>query len=150
MWLILFAQQSVGLPDGSGWIGLGMLGPVLAWLFFWHLPAKDKQIADLVKAAADERERTQKAQDDKEELDRQARHESNNTFQAALATIINDQRASRTEDEVRHRQESKDLKAEFKDTLNTILAHCDREMAKVAEALRSELARLSESRNARG
>ena len=35
---------------GSGWAGAGLLGLVLSWLLFIHLPNKDKQILELVKA----------------------------------------------------------------------------------------------------
>lgn len=33
--------------EGS-WAGAGLLGLVLSWLFFRHLPSKDKQIQDLI------------------------------------------------------------------------------------------------------
>jgi hypothetical protein len=46
--LFLFAQVANPIPGYEGWAGAGLLGLVLAWLFFWHLPAKDKQITDLV------------------------------------------------------------------------------------------------------
>jgi hypothetical protein len=58
----LFAQVAP-LSGAEGWTGAGLLGLVLAWLLFWHLPGKDKQleklIADkdaLVKAITDEHE----------------------------------------------------------------------------------------------
>ncbi len=34
---------------GSGWAGAGLLGLVLSWLLFIHLPRKDAQILELVK-----------------------------------------------------------------------------------------------------
>ena len=45
--LIAFAQAPPADPisGGAGWVGAGLLGCVLAWVFFVHLPAKDKQMA---------------------------------------------------------------------------------------------------------
>jgi len=36
------------LAGGAGWVGAGLLGGVLAWLMFVHLPSKDKQIKELI------------------------------------------------------------------------------------------------------
>ena len=36
--------------SGSGWVGAGLLGSVLGWVFFFHLPAKDKQLKDILDA----------------------------------------------------------------------------------------------------
>ncbi len=33
---------------GAGWVGAGLLGSVLAWLLFKHLPAKDAQIDAII------------------------------------------------------------------------------------------------------
>lgn len=41
--------QTTALAGDSGWLGAGLLGLVLGWLLFFHLPAKDKQIEDLLK-----------------------------------------------------------------------------------------------------
>lgn len=38
------------LSGGAGWIGAGLLGAVLCWLFFLHLPSKDKQLKELTEA----------------------------------------------------------------------------------------------------
>lgn len=35
------------ISGGAGWIGAGLLGAVLAWLMFVHLPGKDKLIREL-------------------------------------------------------------------------------------------------------
>lgn len=42
--------QSITDPisGNTGWVGAGLLGGVLGWLLFVHLPNKDKQIKDLV------------------------------------------------------------------------------------------------------
>lgn len=46
--LTLIAQGEALSGVGSGWAGAGLLGGVLAWLLFIHLPNKDKQIIDLL------------------------------------------------------------------------------------------------------
>lgn len=49
--LAILAQTTLPadpLSNGGGWFGAGLLGLVLAWLLFKHLPAKDQQIKDLV------------------------------------------------------------------------------------------------------
>lgn len=46
---MLFADApAADLASASGWAGAGLLGLVLAWLLFKHLPEKDKQIKDLI------------------------------------------------------------------------------------------------------
>ena len=53
MLLEIFAQaastvstdQAAGI---AGWTGTGLLGSVLAWLMFKHLPAKDQQVKELI------------------------------------------------------------------------------------------------------
>lgn len=51
IWMI-FSNDHPTSPDpisgGAGWVGAGLLGVVLAWLLFVHLPAKDKQLKELL------------------------------------------------------------------------------------------------------
>ena len=44
---ILLAQMDP-ITGNSGWIGAGLLGAVLSWLMLVHLPAKDKQIREIM------------------------------------------------------------------------------------------------------
>ena len=46
--LLAAADSLDPLAGGSGWVGAGLLGLVLCWLLFRHLPEKDKQLAELV------------------------------------------------------------------------------------------------------
>ena len=49
--LVLFAQVATDpLSGGAGWVGTGLLGSVLGWLLFVHLPNKDKQILGLIES----------------------------------------------------------------------------------------------------
>jgi len=46
--VLLIAQIAADpISGGAGWIGAGLLGAVLAWLMFVHLPGKDKLIREL-------------------------------------------------------------------------------------------------------
>ena len=48
MW-ILFSQGDP-IAGGAGWVGAGLLGGVLSWLLFVHLPSKDKQLKEFMEA----------------------------------------------------------------------------------------------------
>ena len=70
LWTYLFVQIAPAadpISGRAGWVGAGLLGLVLAWLLFWHLPAKDKQVADLIKDFREESKEQRKA--NKEALD---------------------------------------------------------------------------------
>lgn len=55
-WLTLVGVALIGQDPApltgpaAAWTGAGLLGGVLAWLMFAHLPAKDKQVADLIRS----------------------------------------------------------------------------------------------------
>lgn len=95
--LLAQAQQVDPLSGGAGWVGAGLLGCCLAWLFFWHLPAKDKQIKDmndatsvLVEANAARIEKLfamQTTERDKESI---ARHGMISSFQSTISQIEKD------------------------------------------------------------
>lgn len=65
----LFAQAT---PDQvsslSGWAAagasVGLLGPVLYWLCYHHIPAKDKMIMDLVKEFREEAKESRQSNED--------------------------------------------------------------------------------------
>lgn len=48
MLLLTDIAQDLSALGGSGWAGAGLLGLVLLWLLMWHLPAKDKQLKELI------------------------------------------------------------------------------------------------------
>lgn len=48
-WLVLLAEGDA-LAESRGWAGAGLLGLMLFWLCFRHLPDKDKQINQLIEA----------------------------------------------------------------------------------------------------
>lgn len=98
------------LTGGAGWAGAGLLGLVLAWLLLKHLPTKDAQFESLSRTK------------DEQIL---ALMNRNDERLQQLATTF--------------RQESREDKEEFKRALDAILAHCEREMSKVGDAMRAEL-----------
>lgn len=50
-WATLAQHVVEPVPGGAaGWVGAGMLGMVLSWLFFVHLPGKDKQLLAVIEA----------------------------------------------------------------------------------------------------
>jgi hypothetical protein len=48
MLLLLQAAQIDPISNGAGWVGAGLLGLVLGWLLLVHLPAKDKQLKEVI------------------------------------------------------------------------------------------------------
>ncbi len=68
--MILLAE--LDLPGGApaGWIGASMLGSVLGWLLFVHLPNKDKQLERIL------------------EMNKQHIEAMTDKFQAALNAVI--------------------------------------------------------------
>ncbi len=46
----VFAQAADPISGGAGWVGAGLLGGVLGWLLFVHLPSKDKQLKELMES----------------------------------------------------------------------------------------------------
>lgn len=50
MQVVALIAEAETIAGGAGWVGAGLLGGVLYWLLFHHLPSKDKQLMDLVHA----------------------------------------------------------------------------------------------------
>src|SRR5688572_11670740 len=78
--MILLLAQGTDIGTASTvaeWLKFGLLGAVLFWLFFWHLPAKDAQIKTLLELFASEREK-----------DRHARHEQSEKFSQNLTSVL--------------------------------------------------------------
>lgn len=76
--LLLQAQtgQADPISGGAGWVGAGLLGLVLGWMFFWHLPAKDRQVERLLEIFTNERD-----------ADRQARKVQSDHCKATLDRV---------------------------------------------------------------
>jgi hypothetical protein len=102
--LILIAQVAADpLSGGAGWVGTGLLGSVLGWLLFVHLPNKDKQILGLI--------------------------ESRDKLVEKLTADF--------------RQSTKEQLVDFKESLERVTAHCEKEVTTTVDALRKEVERIS-------
>lgn len=107
----LFAQDAAA---GAGWGAFGLAGLILAWLFFFGWPAKDKQIEKLI-------------EDNDKRID-SLTEKYERKLELVAATF---------------RQETQADKEEFKNALNVILAHCNDESRKLADAFRAEIQRIA-------
>lgn len=89
--MIVLAQANPpGFAGGgeAGWVGTGLLGAVLSWLMFVHLPAKDKQHKEMLAEVAGERAAMLTAWANERERDRESRHAGYNSFQKAVSEIV--------------------------------------------------------------
>lgn len=115
------AQASDPLSGGAGWVGAGLLGLVLAWMFFIHIPAtnkqfstyienKDKQITDLIAS--------------RDAMVRELTHNFRDAMAAAaLASAVQD----------------KERRDDYKSSLATVVAHCEKETGQISQAIRKDL-----------
>jgi hypothetical protein len=114
--LILLAEASVTDPisGGAGWAGAGLLSGVLGWLLFWHLPNKDKQITGLIESR-----------------------------DAAVKSLAADYRASLLELTNRFIETDKERRSDYKESLQVVVAHCEKETTMNGEMLRKDMGELS-------
>ena len=113
--LALFAEGNPStvsdpLSGGAGWFGAGLLGLVLAWLLLRHLPAKDAQIEKLIK--------------DKD------------THVQAIVTAVGTQLSDLAD---RYGEQQKTSRDEYKQALQAVINHCEKESINFATAMSREL-----------
>ena len=113
--LILFAQIATDpLSGGAGWVGTGLLGSVLGWLLFVHLPNKDKQILGLVESRD---KLVEKITSD---------------FRTSLDNLVDKGSAK-----------DKELRDDFKQSLQKVVDHCEKEVNSTVDSLKKEVERIS-------
>jgi uncharacterized protein YktB (UPF0637 family) len=113
--LVLLAQVAADpLSGGAGWVGTGLLGSVLGWLLFIHLPKKDQQVLDLI-----------------------------NSRDKLVEKLTAEFRQSMTELLDKANDNSREQRADFKVSLERITVHCEKEVTATVEALRKEVERIS-------
>lgn len=119
------APASDVISGGAGWVGTGLLGSVLAWLFFKHLPAKDQQNADLIK--------------------------SQNTIVAGLIEsrdklvkeLTTGFREALVEMERRATDVDRERREDYRISLGMVVGHCEKEMAATGGNIRQALDEMS-------
>lgn len=86
MLFALFIAQVVNpVPEpNAGWVGAGLLGSVLAWLMFKHLPSKDEQVRLLIEMKDKQIAAILAENLLDRERERTDRHDRNNVFQKTL------------------------------------------------------------------
>ena len=115
---LLFADTS-GIPDNiAPWATTGLAGLILAWLFFWHLPSKDKQLADLL-AGKDKQVGDQATSKDKQIGDLIAARDS-----MVRELIVNTTAAD------------KERRSDFRTALDLVVGHCEKESSKRDDAMK--------------
>jgi hypothetical protein len=136
--LLAFAQVNSSDPisGGAGWVGAGLLGLVLGWLLFVHLPAKDKQLAALIeskdKQIADlvtsNNRQIGELVASRDAFVRELTHNFRDAMQvAAVAAAVQD----------------KERREDYKASLSTIVNHYEKENGLMTTAIRQELSDLA-------
>jgi hypothetical protein len=114
----IVAQAVPSSPDvisgGAGWAGAGLLGLVLGWLLFVHLPAKDKQIAELVKSRDD-----------------------------MVKELTGSFREGIVESEKRATEVDRERREDYRISLAMVVSHCEKEMSGTSAAIRRDLDELN-------
>ena len=138
LWLLLAADITEFTAGGAGWVGTGLLGSVLLWLFFRHLPDKDKQLKEFTDAKDDQikeliKEHTVRLTGLNEAhnslMDRQIQRTEKLLAEQALLLSISD----------------KERRGDFRAALDVVVNHCQRESELQREMLAKEMAEYVEA-----
>lgn len=127
------AQSTIDPISGSaGWIGSGILGGVLGWLLFVHLPAKDKQLVSLIDSRDSAiRDLTERHIVTLREL--VERHDADSKAQTDRFTVVV------TEITLKHAEVERDQRHDYRDSLNAITLRYEAEREFNSNAIRSNL-----------
>jgi hypothetical protein len=113
--LILIGQVTTDpLSGGAGWVGTGLLGSVLGWLLFIHLPKKDQQVLELINS--------------RDKLVEKLTAE----FRQSIAELLDKANVN-----------DKEQRVNFKESLERVTAHCEKEVTTTVDALRKDVDRIS-------
>jgi hypothetical protein len=141
-WFCLLADNGGPTPllpaNPAGWAGWASFltsGGVLVWLLFWHLPAKDKQLKEL--------------------LDGKDSHvvRLSDSCERKLEIVAAAFKAEGERNREEWRREGKEKSEDFKGAMTTVVQHCEKELVRTVAAFRAEMEevvrRNQEDRNAR-
>jgi hypothetical protein len=115
MLALLLSQVGDPLSGGAGWLGAGLLGAVLGWLLMVHLPRKDKEAKEYADSHTEQMTALL------------ARHDA--LVEKLQHKYVSDMAASR---------------AEFKEQLQMVVDHCQRETEATTRALMAEFHKIME------
>ena len=101
----LLADAGESLGGTTGWVGTGILGAVLSWLMFIHLPAKDKQLKELLESK-----------------------------DGLIQGMID-----------RHNANMRDVSVDFKNALEHVTAHCEKEISRLMESWQRDMSQLTKA-----
>jgi hypothetical protein len=125
--MIVLAAETTAtdvIAGSAGWVGTGLLGSVLAWLLWVHLPAKDKQIKDIIDLGVAEIGKVQATKDNYLQTLRKDKD-------AQLNDLLGHKWAALQQQSADHREMIKVLAAEFKAVILETVNHCDKEIERV-------------------
>lgn len=123
--LSLLAQQPDPISGATGWVGAGLLGGVLAWLLFKHLPAKDAQLDKLI-------------------TDHNSRIEVLNTNNAKqIEVLVTGQREYVKEMVANFVEAIKELRMESRESLKIITERFDRQMDGISKFLQTDMEQIA-------
>ena len=122
MWgSLLGVEATEALSGGAGWVGTGLLGSVLMWLFFRHLPDKDRQLKEFNDASNARFKEIMDAKD------------------TQINGIINSHNALLAEQVSRLAEADRDRRSDFKAALDVVIDHCQREAVMQRDVLAKDL-----------
>ncbi len=133
------------IPGGAGWVGAGLLGLVLSWLLLVHLPAKDKQITEMVKA----RDEALTKKDEQISSHIKTRDELADRLEGKYETSLKAVVASHkdvmgTTLQV-HQESLKDQKTHHEVMMRLVIDHCDKENVQITKTMTQALSEISEA-----
>jgi Skp family chaperone for outer membrane proteins len=131
--LFVLTAQVVAPPaldgiTGAGWVGTGLLSSVLAWIFFSHIPAKDKQVAEKdrqILALIDSRDALVK--------------DLTATHQEAIKSLVADFRSAVADLEKRSSEADREKRHDFNNQLQMVTNHYEKELSLTNQAIRRDL-----------
>lgn len=116
MQLLLVLADMDPISGGAGWVGAGLLGAVLAWLMFIHLPAKDKQVTGLI----------------------EGRNELSENLQNRYSASIKELQAGMA-------QISKEQREDHKQVVQMVMEHCRSETEHIAKSMADSMSEVTQA-----
>jgi hypothetical protein len=146
--LSVLTAQSVAPPTldgvtGAGWVGTGLLSSVLAWIFFSHIPAKDKQLAEKDRQILTLIESRDALVTGVSTAHQEAIKQLAATNQEAVKSLTADFRASVADMDKRCAEMDRERRHDYNNQLQVVVSHCDNELHLTNKAIRRDLDELN-------